>query len=339
MPGTYSKMVQTGQFAMKYSSAVEDILRDMVANITESEKVYNSITYARDIILAARQRYISTKAWLFGLNDMLASLNSFRNSEAQTKAASEANHKFAQFQQCRAAAEVHGRLLNDAEIEMGRGAVNSLNEVNTVAMNVLKEEVRIEDGIRQAEELMESAEGVVRKVEVAAHTLFKAFFADGGCLLRILSNCSGSSWRSGAQAPYRSRLGWSAGALDHVLSPHTGSFHLYITGECFALLFSTKSSHFATALPLLLSPSFLSQNVPHIQLAQTKIRLAETKALGSGELDENAREHISDTGDAAQEVIEDTKAKVLEYGMKAEKVMEELTKLEAEFMALVETMD
>ena len=35
-----------------------------------------------------------------------------------------------------------------------------------------------------------------------------------------LSNCSGSSWRSGAQAPYRSRLGWSAGALDHVLSPH-----------------------------------------------------------------------------------------------------------------------
>jgi len=67
----------------------------------------------------------------------------------------------------------------------------------------------------------------------------------------------------GAQAPYRSRLGWSAGALDHVLSPHTGSFHLYITGECFALPFSTKSSHFATALPLLLSPSFLSQNVPH----------------------------------------------------------------------------
>jgi len=124
-----------------------------------------------------------------------------------------------------------------------------------------------------------------------------------------------------------------------VLSPHTGSFHLYITGECFALPFSTKSSHFATALPLLLSPSFLSQNVPHIQLAQTKIRLAETKALGSGELDENAREHISDTGDAAQEVIEDTKAKVLEYGMKAEKVMEELAKLEAEFMALVETMD
>jgi len=61
----------------------------------------------------------------------------------------------------------------------------------------------------------------------------------------------------------RSRLGWSAGALDHVLSPHTGSFHLYITGECFALPFSTKSSHFATALPLLLSPSFLSQNVPH----------------------------------------------------------------------------
>jgi len=77
-----------------------------------------------------------------------------------------------------------------------------------------------------------------------------------------LSNCSGSSWRSGAQAPYRSRLGWSAGALDHVLSPHTGGFHLYITGECFAPPFSTKSSHFATALPLLLSPSFLSQNVP-----------------------------------------------------------------------------
>jgi len=81
-----------------------------------------------------------------------------------------------------------------------------------------------------------------------------------------MSNCSGSSWRSGAQAPYRSRLGWSAGALDHVLSPHTGSFHLYITGECFALPFSTKSSHFATALPLLLSPSFLSQNVPQVSL-------------------------------------------------------------------------
>ena len=78
-----------------------------------------------------------------------------------------------------------------------------------------------------------------------------------------LSNCGGSSWRSGAQAPYRSRLGWSAGALDHVLSPHTGSFHLYITRECEALPFSTKSSHFATSLPLLLSPSFLSQNVPH----------------------------------------------------------------------------
>jgi len=77
-----------------------------------------------------------------------------------------------------------------------------------------------------------------------------------------LSNCSGSSWRSGAQAPYRSRLGWSAGALDHVLSPHIGSFHLYITGECEALPFSTKSSHFATALPLLQSPSFPSQNVP-----------------------------------------------------------------------------
>jgi len=69
-------------------------------------------------------------------------------------------------------------------------------------------------------------------------------------LIPYLSNCSGSSWRSGAQAPYRSRLGWSAGALDHVLSPHTGSFHLYITRECFALPFSTKSSHFATALLL-----------------------------------------------------------------------------------------
>ena len=84
-----------------------------------------------------------------------------------------------------------------------------------------------------------------------------------------MSNCSGSSWRSGAQAPYRSRLDWSAGALDHVLSPHTGSFHLYITGECFALPFSTKLSHFATALPLLLSPSFLSQNVPHRKMAIT----------------------------------------------------------------------
>jgi len=217
MPGTYSKMVQTGQFAMKYSSAVEDILRDMVANIAESEKVYNTITYARDITLAARQRYISTKAWLFGLNDMLASLNSFRNSEAQTKAASEANHKFAQFQQCRAAAEVHGRLFNDAEIEMGRDAVNSLNEVNTVAMNVLKEEVRIEDGIRQAEVLMDSAEGVVRKVEVAAHTPFLptegAYFA----------SCRTAAAVLGAQARRRLTAPGLAGAQGPwiMCSPHT----------------------------------------------------------------------------------------------------------------------
>jgi len=95
---------------------------------------------------------------------------------------------------------------------------------------------------------------------------------DEWATLRVLSNCSGSSWRSGAQAPYRSRLGWSAGALDHVLSPHTGSFHLYITGECFALPFSTKSSHFATALPLLLSPSFLSQNVPQVSLQEATNR-------------------------------------------------------------------
>jgi len=46
-----------------------------------------------------------------------------------------------------------------------------------------------------------------------------------------VSNCSGSSWRSGAQAPYRSRLGWSAGALRHVLSSHTGSFLLYLVWE------------------------------------------------------------------------------------------------------------
>jgi len=46
-----------------------------------------------------------------------------------------------------------------------------------------------------------------------------------------MSNCSGSSWRSGAQAPYRSRLGWSAGAFRHVLSSHTGSFLLYLVGE------------------------------------------------------------------------------------------------------------
>ena len=43
-----------------------------------------------------------------------------------------------------------------------------------------------------------------------------------------LSNCSGSSWRSGAQAPYRSRLGWNAGAFRHVLSSHTGSSLLYL---------------------------------------------------------------------------------------------------------------
>ena len=73
-----------------------------------------------------------------------------------------------------------------------------------------------------------------------------------------MSNCSGSSWCLGVQAPYRSRLAWSAGALDYVLSPHIGSFHLYINGECFALPFFTKLSHFVTALPLLLSPSFLS---------------------------------------------------------------------------------
>ena len=213
-------MVQTGQFAMKYSSAVEDILRDMVANITESEKVYNTITYTRDITLAARQRYISTKAWLFGLNDMLASLNSFRNSEAQTKAASEANHKFAQFQQCRAATEVHGRILNDAEIEMGRDAVNSLNEVNTVAMNVLKEEIRIEDGILQAEELMESAEGVVRKVEVAAHTLFKAFLPTEGA---YFASCRTAAAVLGAQARRRLTAPGLAGAQGPwiMCSPHT----------------------------------------------------------------------------------------------------------------------
>jgi len=46
-----------------------------------------------------------------------------------------------------------------------------------------------------------------------------------------VSNCSGSSWRSGAQAPYRSRLGWSAGAFRHVLSSHTGSSLLYLVWE------------------------------------------------------------------------------------------------------------
>jgi len=46
-----------------------------------------------------------------------------------------------------------------------------------------------------------------------------------------LSNCSGSSWRSGAQAPYRSRLGWSAGAFRQVLSSHTGSSLLYLVWE------------------------------------------------------------------------------------------------------------
>jgi len=47
----------------------------------------------------------------------------------------------------------------------------------------------------------------------------------------VLSNCSGSSWRSGAQAPYRSRLGWNAGAFRHVLSSHTGSSLLYLVWE------------------------------------------------------------------------------------------------------------
>ena len=32
-------------------------------------------------------------------------------------------------------------------------------------------------------------------------------------------------------APYRSRLGWSAGAFGHVLSSHTGSFLLYLVWE------------------------------------------------------------------------------------------------------------
>ena len=50
-------------------------------------------------------------------------------------------------------------------------------------------------------------------------------------IVRILSNCSGSSWRSGAQAPYRSRLGWSAGAFGHVLSSHAESFLLYLVWE------------------------------------------------------------------------------------------------------------
>ena len=47
----------------------------------------------------------------------------------------------------------------------------------------------------------------------------------------FVTNCSGSSWRSGAQAPYRSRLGWSAGAFRHVLSSHTGSSLLYLVWE------------------------------------------------------------------------------------------------------------
>ena len=50
------------------------------------------------------------------------------------------------------------------------------------------------------------------------------------CIL-ALSNCSSSSWRSGAQAPYRSRLGWSAGTFRHVLSSHTGSSLLYLVWE------------------------------------------------------------------------------------------------------------
>ena len=62
-----------------------------------------------------------------------------------------------------------------------------------------------------------------------------------------------------------------------MLPPHTGSFHLYITGECEALPFSTKSSHFATALPLLLSPSFLSQNVPHPTLKKGTGRVFPTE--------------------------------------------------------------
>jgi len=49
--------------------------------------------------------------------------------------------------------------------------------------------------------------------------------------IQLLSNCSGSSWRSGAQAPYRSRLGWSVRAFGHVLSSHTGSFLLYLVWE------------------------------------------------------------------------------------------------------------
>jgi len=60
----------------------------------------------------------------------------------------------------------------------------------------------------------------------------KDYCTPSNCLkIRLLSNCSGSSWRSGAQAPYRSRLGWSAGALRHVLSSHTGSFLLYLVWE------------------------------------------------------------------------------------------------------------
>jgi len=46
-----------------------------------------------------------------------------------------------------------------------------------------------------------------------------------------LSNCSSSSWRSGAQALYRSRLGWSVGAFRHMLSLHIGSSLLYLVWE------------------------------------------------------------------------------------------------------------
>ena len=73
-------------------------------------------------------------------------------------------------------------------------------------------------------------EGDIRQI-LGWLRLSPLFLTSMSCSCRILSNCSGSSWRSGAQAPYRSRLGWSAGAFCQVLSSHTGSSLLYLVWE------------------------------------------------------------------------------------------------------------
>ena len=86
----------------------------------------------------------------------------------------------------------------------------------------------------------------------------------------FVSNCSGSSWRSGAQAPYRSRLGWSAGAFRHVLSSHTGSSLLYLVWELRSHPFYLIKSlcNCTSAAPMSSVPSVKRSTFFHLFLLQ-----------------------------------------------------------------------